>query len=263
VLEIIIVSDATGATAEAVARSVLVQFGGVESRLHRFPFTRAIDQIDAIVDQAAQGATVIVFTLVSRELSEHLIRRSQEKEIVAIDVLSPLMGILADLLNHAPSRTPGAYRDQTEDLFKVTEAIHYTLRHDDGAGLDTLDQADLVIVGVSRTGKTPTSIYLSCRKLKVANVPVILDLPFPPEVARSPATKVGFLIDLERLTMLRGERLDQRRLRAVPGYAERDHIAAELEYCNQVFRRLPGLQTIDVTNRSIEEISEWITRQVL
>jgi regulator of PEP synthase PpsR (kinase-PPPase family) len=173
------------------------------------------------------------------------------------------MGSVSDLLDHTPSRTPGVFRDQTEDIFKVTEAIHYTLRHDDGAGLDTIDQADLVIVGVSRTGKTPTSIYLSCRKLKVANVPVILDLPFPAEVARSPAPKVGFVIDLERLTMLRGERLDQRRMRTVQGYAERDHVAAELDYCNQVFRRLPGLQAIDVTNRSIEETSEWITRQVL
>ena len=262
-LDIIIVSDATGATAEAVARSVLVQFGGAESHLHRFPFTRTAEQVDAIIDKVAGGAAVIVFTLVSRELSEHIVRRSNERQIAAVDVLSPLMGIFSDLLDHTPSRTPGVLGDQTEDIFKVTEAIHYTLRHDDGAGLETIDHADLIIVGVSRTGKTPTSIYLSCRKLKVANVPVILDLPFPPEVSRSPATKVGFLIDLERLTMLRSERLDQRRLRAVPGYAERDHIAAELEYCNQVFRRLPGLQTIDVTNRSIEETSEWITRQVL
>jgi regulator of PEP synthase PpsR (kinase-PPPase family) len=261
-LQVFVVSDATGATAESVATSVLVQFRGAEWRMRRFPFTRSVEQVDAVVDEAAPGS-VIVFTLVSRRLSEHLVRRSREKDVVALDVLSPLMKVFSASFDHAPSRTPGVFRRQTEDMFKVTEAIHYTLRHDDGGGLDTIDEADLVILGVSRTGKTPTSIYLSCRKLKVANVPIILDLPLPPEVARVASKKVGFRMDLDRLVALRGERLGQRRLRAVPRYSEGGHVAAETEYCERVFRAIPGLVTLDVTNRSIEETSDWITRHVL
>jgi regulator of PEP synthase PpsR (kinase-PPPase family) len=262
-LEILIVSDATGATAEAVATSALVQFGGAAWHLRRYPFTRTAEQIDEIVGTARENATVVVFTFVSRELSDHLFRRAQEKGLAAFDLLSPMMGIFSAILRDIPSRTPGAFRGQTEDLFKVTEAIHYTLRHDDGAGLSTLHEADLIILGVSRTGKTPTSIYLSCRKLKVANVPIVLDLPLPAEVLRSPATKVGFVMDLERLVTIRGERLDQRRMSAVPGYSDRRSITREAEYCQKIFRSIPGVHTINVTNRSIEEISDWIARHVM
>jgi regulator of PEP synthase PpsR (kinase-PPPase family) len=261
-LEILVVSDATGATAEAVATSVLVQFGGAPCHLRRAPFTRTAEQIDALVDDTPPG-TVVVFTFVCRELSERMLARANERGLAAVDLLSPLMAIFSAILNHTPSRTPGTFRGQSEDLFKVTEAIHYTLRHDDGAGIDTLTEANLIILGVSRTGKTPTSIYLSCRKLKVANIPIVLDLPLAPEVVRAPAAKVGFVMDLERLITLRSERLDQRRMRAVPGYSDRHSVVAEAEHCEQIFRSIQGLRTINVTNRSIEETSDWIVRHVL
>ncbi len=263
-LDIVVVSDATGATAEAVATSALVQFPGAETRVHRFPFTRTPEQVDAVFDAVGDAdRMVVVFTLVSRELSDRLLARARRHDITAIDLLGPLMALFSGALNHAPSRTPGAFRGQSEDMFLATEAIHFTLRHDDGAGMDTIDEADLIILGVSRTGKTPTSIYLSCRKLKVANVPIIPDIPLASEVLRAPAAKVGFRIDLDRLVVLRGERFERRRLRQLPGYTDRRHIAAEVRYCDEVFRRIPGLATVDVTNRSIEETSDWITRKVL
>ncbi len=263
-LEILVVSDATGATAEAVATSALVQFPGSATRVRRFPFTRTPDEIEAVLAAVGDaGRAVIVFTLVSRELSDLLLERARVHGIVAIDLLGPLMGLFAGALNHAPSRTPGTFRGQSEDMFLATEAIHYTLRHDDGAGLETVAEADLIILGVSRTGKTPTSIYLSCRKLKVANVPIIHGTVLAPEVLRAPAAKVGFRIDLDRLVVLRGERFERIGRRAVPGYADRRQIAAEVEHCEEVFRRIPGLAVVDVTNRSIEETSDWITRKVL
>jgi regulator of PEP synthase PpsR (kinase-PPPase family) len=261
-LNVFVVSDATGATAEAVVTSVLVQFGGVEVELRRFPFTRTAEQVEQVVAQAPEGNCVIAFTFVSRELSDAMVNSSMGRDLTVIDLLSPIIGIFAEALASAPSRTPGVFHSQSQDMFKVTEAIHYTLQHDDGKGLETLDQADLIILGVSRTGKTPTSIFLSCRKLKVANIPIVRDMPLPEEVVKLPTRKVGFRMDLERQLRLRSERAG--RVRAgIPGYAERANVFAELEYCEQLFRRIPNLRTVDVTDRSIEEISDWITRQVL
>jgi regulator of PEP synthase PpsR (kinase-PPPase family) len=261
-LNIFIVSDATGATAGAVVASVLVQFGGAESRIKRFPFVRTEEQVRAVVDQAPEGACIIVFTFVSRELADFIVELGHDKNLTVVDVMSPLMGIFADILEFAPSRTPGVFRSQSEDIYMATEAIDYTLRHDDGKGIDTLDEADLIILGISRTGKTPTSIFLSCRKLKVANIPIIRGIPLPEEVTTLPVPKVGFRIELERQVRLRSERITRHHSR-VPGYAERAHVLAEMDYCERLFKTIPGIRTVDVTNRSIEETSAWITHNVL
>lgn len=261
-LNIFIVSDATGSTAEAVVTSSLVQFSGAESNVRRFPFVRSEAQVEEVIGEAPAGACIIVFTFVSRELAETMVRRGQEKGLTVVDVMSPLMDIFANILEYAPSRKPGAFRSQSEETYLVTEAIQYTLRHDDGAGLSTLNQADLIILGVSRTGKTPTSIFLSCRKLKVANVPIVLDIPLPDAVAESAAPKVGFKMEFERQVRLRSDRASRHSAR-IPGYSDRSVILAELEYADGLFRRMPGIRTVNVTNRSIEETSDWITHNVL
>lgn len=261
-LNIFIVSDATGSTAEAVVTSSLVQFGGAESNIRRFPFIRTEEQLEAVLDQAPMHACIIVFTFVSRELSESMIRLGREKELAVIDVMSPLMDIFANILESAPSRTPGVFRSESEETFLVTEAIHFTLKHDDGAGIETIDQADLIILGVSRTGKTPTSIFLSCRKLKVANIPLVLDHPLPKKVAALPVPKVGFKMDLERQVTVRSDRMSRHRTR-IPRYSDRAHVLAELEYADQLYRNIKGIRTVDVTNSSVEETSDWITHNVL
>jgi regulator of PEP synthase PpsR (kinase-PPPase family) len=174
-LNIFIVSDATGATAEAVVTSSLVQFSGAESNIRRFPFVRTEEQVDKVLAQAPERACIIVFTFVSRDLTDTMMRRGQEKSLTVVDVMSPLMGLFSIILEAAPSRTPGAFRGESEESYLVTEAIDYTLKHDDGAGVETLDRADLIILGVSRTGKTPTSIFLSCKHS---------DRPRPPFTAK-------------------------------------------------------------------------------
>jgi regulator of PEP synthase PpsR (kinase-PPPase family) len=261
-LEILVVSDATGATAEAVVTSTLVQFGGAAARVRRFPFTRTVDQVREIVDGVAGRPAVVVFTFVSRDLSQTMFELGRARGLPVVDLLGPLMNVFANALKSLPSRTPGAFRSQTEDMFEVIEAIHFTLRHDDGEGLDSVDQADLIVLGVSRTGKTPTSIFLSCRKLKVANLPVILDIPLAQEVREAPAPKVGFRMDLDRQVQVRSERAGRMGAR-IPGYSEPSHIMAEIDYCDRVFRSIPGIRTVNVTNRSIEETSDWITHHVL
>jgi regulator of PEP synthase PpsR (kinase-PPPase family) len=261
-LNIFIVSDATGATAEAVVTSALVQFGSAESNIRRFPFIRTEEQVEAVLEQAPEHACIVVFTFVSRELADAMLRLGQAKRLTVIDLMSPLMGLFSIILEATPSRTPGVFRSESEESYLVTEAIHYTLKHDDGAGIETIDQADLIILGVSRTGKTPTSIFLSCRKLKVANIPIVLDHPLPRELVTAPVPKVGFTMDLERQATVRSARLSRHRMR-IPRYSERDHILAELAYADQLFRTIPGIRTVDVTNSSVEETSDWITHNVL
>lgn len=260
-LNIFIVSDATGSTAEAVVTSALVQFRGAQSNVRRFPFVRSEAQVEEVVNEAPTGECIIVFTFVSRELADTMVRLGNEKHLTVVDVMSPLMDIFAGILEHAPSRTPGAFRSESEETYLVTEAIHYTLRHDDGAGIGTLNQADLIILGVSRTGKTPTSIFLSCRKLKVANIPIIRDIPLPDDLATLEVPKVGFKMEFERQVRLRTDRASRHSTR-IPGYSDRSNILAELEYADGLFRRIPDIRTVDVTDRSIEETSDWITHNV-
>lgn len=261
-LNIFIVSDATGSTAEAVVTSSLVQFSGAHSNIRRFPFIRSEAQVEQVVNEAPEGACIIVFTFVSRELADTMVDRGQKRGLTVVDVMSPLMDIFTDILEHAPSRTPGVFRRENEETYIVTEAIQYTLRHDDGAGINTLNQADLIILGVSRTGKTPTSIFLSCRKLKVANIPIILDMLLPDAVTDLEVPKVGFKMDFDRQLRLRADRASRHSTR-IPGYSDPSNILAELEYADGLFRRIPGIRTVDVTNRSIEETSDWITHTAL
>lgn len=262
-LNLFTVSDATGTTADSVLTSVLVQFSGVRFNIKRFPFTRTKDRVDAIIDEAPEGKCIVVFTLVSSTLRKRLIERGKTKNLTVVDVMGPLIATFSSILGHRPKMRPGAFRREDEEMVRLTGAIHYTLLHDDGLGLDTLEEADLVILGVSRTGKTPTSIYLSCRKLKVANIPVIKDVPLPRKVAALPVKKVGFRMDVERLARLRAERVSRMACAQVPGYSSKTHIVEEEAYCEQVFAKIPNLWTIDVTDRPIEEISDWITRNVL
>jgi regulator of PEP synthase PpsR (kinase-PPPase family) len=261
--DIFVVSDATGATAEAVVTSVLLQFAGAPSRLRRFPFVRSVPEVEAVLAEAAEGQSVIVFTLVSPELRRALLEGGRARGVPVVDLIGPLMALFTDILKHAPSETPGIDSDERAELHRVTEAIHYTLRHDDGQGLETIGEAEVIIMGASRTGKTPTSIYLSCQKLKVANVPIVHPLPLPAEVLEAPGKKVGFRMELERLVHLRSERPRRIGLGALQGYSGEAAIFQDLEHCEAIYRRVPGLRTIDVTNRSIEEVAAWIKRQVL
>ncbi len=262
-INIFLVSDGTGTTAESVLASVVVQFRGVQFDIRRFPFTRSEEQVGEIVDQAPQGKCVIVFTLVSEALRGLLIERGESKNLTVVDVMGPLISTFSGILRHAPKMRPGIFRHEQEEMYRLTGAIHYTLSHDDGMGLETLDEADLIILGVSRTGKTPTSIYLSCRKLKVANVPIIHQVPPSASISRAPAKKVGFLMSAERLIQLRGERMRRMPSGKLRKYASKEHVFEELEYSKEVFRKVPSLRVIDVTDRSIEEIAEWITHRVL
>jgi regulator of PEP synthase PpsR (kinase-PPPase family) len=261
-LQILVVSDGTAASAEVVAAAVLAQFDGVATDVVRFPFTRSEEQVGEIIGRASAGTSVVVSACASAETRALLLEHARAAGVPAVDILEPMMEAFSEVLERAPEPALGRLRRHHDELLQLADAIEFTLAHDDGRGLDGLREADLIILGLSRAGKTPTSIYLSSRKLRVANVPIVQDLPLPPQVRQSPAAKVGFRTTLERQLRLRTERTG-RLGGGIPGYADERSILAELEYCERVFRSLPGLQTIDVSSRSVEEISDWIVRNVL
>jgi hypothetical protein len=262
-LNLFIVSDATGATAEGLVNSVLVQFPQAKMRIRRYPFVRSLADVDRVIEDAPRDECIVVFTFALTELSEAIVARGRAKGLIMVDVINPLMDIVSEILHDQPTHRPGIQRAEVNDLHRLTEAIHYTLRHDDGRGIETLDQADLIILGVSRTGKTPASIFLGCRKLKVANVPIIKGIPLDEAVFRVKVQKVGFRISHERLCTLRSERRRQMGAGMIAGYSDEMAVFEELEYAEAIFKRMPRLRIIDITDRSVEETCNYITRRIL
>jgi len=262
-LDVFIVSDATGTTSESVFTSVGVQFPSAKFKVQRFPFVRDREKVDEVLGQAPEGECVVIFTMVSQELRDYLLRGGKRRGLTMVDVMGTLIGVFSRVLEKTPKMTPGVLHHEDEETLKLTDAIQFAMKHDDGQGVDDLEGADLIIFGPSRTGKTPTSIFLSCRKLKVANIPIVPDQPVPEAVKRLPVKKVGFVMSVERLQRLRAERSARFAAHGLKRYSSEEAIFNELERCREIYDSIPRLKVLDVTNRSIEETAGWISRNVL
>jgi regulator of PEP synthase PpsR (kinase-PPPase family) len=255
-VHVFIVSDATGMTAEMVISAVLVQFREIEPVFKKFPYIKTREQIKAILGQAEKVKGIVMYSLVSQELRAWIRREKRKSDIFAIDLLGPLLERIGRMWNLIPQFNPGLLRSVGEESVRLAESIDFTLRHDDGQGLETLDKADLVLIGVSRTSKTPTSLYLSCNNnLKVANIPIIEGIKPPNEIFGVKTQKVGLTIAPERLAFIRERRM---KYAGDTDYLDITHIRREIEYSHRIFAGIKDIQVIDVTNSSIEEVSNRI-----
>ena len=256
-VHVFIVSDATGMTAEMVISAVLVQFKEIEPIFKKFPYIKTKEQIKAILEQAEAVQGIVIYSLVSQELRSWIRREKRKIKVFIIDILGPLLETLGKMWNLIPTFNPGLLKRVSEESVRLAESIDFTLRHDDGQNIDTIDQADLVLLGVSRTSKTPTSLYLSCNNnLKVANVPIIEEMKPPEKVfTLNNIQKVGLTIAPERLAFIRERRL---KYAGTTDYLDISHIKKELEYSHRIFNHIKGLQLIDVTHSSIEEVANKI-----
>ena len=253
--QIIIVSDATGRTAEMVVRAALVQFRGADVHLHLRPHARTADGVRAAVQEAARLRGLIVHTLVSPELRRLVLTEGRARQVPTIDLLGPLLLRIEDLLQLQPLAKPGLFREMDEEYRRRFEIVEFAVTHDDGQDPRGLQHADVVLVGVSRTSKTPLSMFLAGRGLRVANVPVVHRLPLPEELNRVDSRKVvGLTIKAERLLELRRARLLQMETPPKFPYAEPRQIWAELEYAHSQFQR-GGWPVVDVTDKSVEEVA--------
>lgn len=256
---IYVVSDSTGETAERVVRAALLQFPAHRVRIRLFTRVRDNAGVNDVLQKAAEAGAMVVFTIVSPELREYFHQVAQQHHVEAVDVIGQLIAKVATFLEAQPLGIPSSSLPLSEEYFRRVEAIEFAVKSDDGKEPRNLRKADLVLTGVSRTSKTPLSTYLAGRGLKVANVPLVLGVPPPPELFEVPTDRViALTIGVEQLLEIRRARLKQLGMPAETNYGLREHVKAELEWAHQIFREHASWLVLDVSGRAIEETAAAI-----
>lgn len=261
---IYIISDGTGETASTMIRAALVQYSDKDINLVRCKNIRTVPQLEPLMEEVFEKRGMVVYTVVSQQLRTKIYELASSKGIPSVDLLGPLLGTLDQyfgLSSQAPQA--GKLRVIDENYYKRIEAIEYTVRNDDGKILHELDKADIVLVGISRTSKTPLSIFLSHKGWKVANIPLVLGATIPKQVFEIDQRKiVGLIIDMESLQRIRKNRLEKFGQDTGGEYASMSHIAQEIEYAHQLFKQNKKWPVFNVTERALEETASEIVRVV-
>jgi len=255
---VFIVSDSIGETAELVVRAAASQFNSGEMEIRRIPNISNSETIDEVIHQAAVNHCLVAYTLVIDELALHLRSEAEKYGVICIDILGPMIGAFNNISQIEPRREPGLIRKVDEMYYRRIEAVEFAVRYDDGKDPRGIELADIVLIGVSRTSKTPLSMYLAHKRIKVANVPLVPEVQPPEELFACAKGKVmGLTINLEQLNQIRMERLKTLGLNGQASYAKPDRIGEELEYSQKIMKKL-GCPVIEVTNRAVEETASKI-----
>ncbi|HWQ88980.1 MAG TPA: pyruvate, water dikinase regulatory protein [Desulfitobacteriaceae bacterium] len=250
---IYVISDALGETAEFVSRAAAAQFSGVRTRIRRVPYVRDEAHLDEIIEEALNEQAILVYTLVLQELRLYLEQKAADKELQIIDILGPLIDALSRQTGLDPSHIPNITHRMDEQYFRKVEAIEFAVKYDNGRDSRGALNADVVIIGVSRTSKTPMCTYLAHRGVKAMNIPLVPEIQPPEELFQiSPRKIVGLNIRPEALNQIRTERLKTLGLGTVANYASLERIMTELEYAQDIMRKI-GCPVIDATNKAVEE----------
>jgi len=260
---IYVLSDSTGETAERVIRAALSQFYEDDVRVQRLFKVSTQADVQQALTVAVHEPGLLVYTLVDPHLAEAVERVAEENGLITVDLLSPLIYNLSRYLG-APSREkPGLLHRIDTDYYRRIEAVNFTVKHDDGQETRYLHRADLVLVGVSRTSKTPLSMYLAHKGYKVANVPLVFGIEPPVELFEIDQSKiVGLLIDPKRLVEVRTSRLINMRQSPRGSYNDFQQVEDELSACRKLYRKHPEWYILNITNRSVEEAASEIMRHV-
>ena len=253
-----LVSDSTGDTVTAVARAGISQFDGVVPVEHVWSFVRSTAQVEQVLSMVKALPGVVIYTMVSPDLRKVLEEGCRELKVPSVPILDGIFKALTGILGAETRQQIGRQHAMDDGYFSRIEAMDFMLQHDDGQNPWNLNQADIVLVGVSRASKTPTCIYLANRGLKTANVPVVMDCPLPKELdSLDHPLVVGLTINPEPLVQIRSNRLKQMErgstpLRMSDDYTELERVRGELVYARRLFARYDW-PVIDVTRRSVEE----------
>ncbi len=253
-----LVSDSTGETLEAVAKACLSQFEQADPVKHFWPMIRSERQVDRVLDEIVQRPGLVMFTLVNAQIRDRLQARCVTLGIPAISVLDPVLEAFGQFMGERAKGLPGRQHQLDAAYFRRIDAVHFTMAHDDGVASEDLDQADIILVGVSRSSKTPTSIYLANRGYKTANIPLVPGVPPPPSLftAVKPLI-VGLTTHLDRLIQVRRNRLRSLNQTDMSDYVDEEQVEAEVQAARRLFAQ-HGWPVIDVTRRSIEETAAAI-----
>jgi regulator of PEP synthase PpsR (kinase-PPPase family) len=255
------ISDSTGETLITVARAVAAQYSNVSPVEHVYPLIRSQKQLDRVLAEIEEAPGIVLFTLLEKDLVERLEAKCQEINIPSLSIIGPVMQLFQAYLGTETSRRVGAQHTLNAEYFKRIDALNYTMMHDDGQHVEGLEDADIVLVGVSRTSKTPTSIYLANRGVRTANVPLVPGIPIPHqlEILTKPLV-VSLHASPERLIQIRQNRLLGLGAKAGDdAYTDRQAVTEEVTYARKLSAKFDWAQ-LDVTRRSIEETAAAIMK---
>lgn len=253
-----VVSDSIGETAELVARAAASQFNQTRIEIRRIPYVDDKMTVDEVVELASQVNAIIAFTIVIPEIKEYLIEQAKKFQVEVVDIMWPMLEKLSKLTKQKPRFEPGLVHRLDDDYFRKIEAIEFAVNYDDGRDPKGILRADIVLIGVSRTSKTPLSQFLAHKRFKVANVPIVPEVEPPEELFKiSPDKCIGLVISAEKLIEIRTERLRALGLKEDANYANMERIKMELDYAEKVMNKI-GCRKVDVSNKAIEEIGNII-----
>lgn len=257
-----VVSDAAGDTGELVVRAAIAQFHPIRADIRRSPFVTDETALQRIVNRAKEEHAIVLYTLVMPHLRDWMRKLADAAEIDAIDLLGSFIERLEAITGRKSRQEPGLNHVLDENYFRKVDAVEFAVKYDDARDTSGVLQADIVLVGVSRTSKTPLSMYLAHQKFKVANVPLVPEIKPPEQLFRIPSKKIiGLTIAVPYLNIIRKERLKALGLPDNASYATTDRIEKELAYADEVMKKL-GCVIIDVSHRAVEETASLIMEYV-
>jgi len=260
--QIYLISDSTGETLDRVFLAIKAQFKNIKYEVNSYFFTRTENQITKILEHAKnQKKSIILYTIVDGDLSKFLADKSNEKKIPCFGVLGNLILSFSKILNQQASHVPSGQHALNDEYYERIEAIQFTMNHDDGNLINEIDKADLILLGVSRTSKTPTSIYLANRGFKTSNIPLVNKNSIPEILKKNPKLScvIGLTTEAERLADIRKNRMNTLKETEKTDYTNIETIKEEVEEAKKIFKKY-NWPTIDVTRKSVEETAASIIK---
>lgn len=255
-----LVSDSTGETLTTIAKAAAVQYAEVRPIEHMHPLVRSSRQMKRALQEIEQAPGIVLYTVVNKDLVAQLAQRCKELNIPCLAVLQPIMQVFESYLGAPQTPTVAGQHVLDADYFKRIDALNFTMAHDDGRLPDDLNNADIILLGISRTSKTPTSIYLAQRGYKTTNLPLVPSIPFPESLSESHSAFVVCLVaSPDRIAEVRRNRALLLSDRNLDDYVDRSRIAAEIAYSRKICAK-HGWPIIDVTRKSVEETAATIIR---
>ena len=260
--QVYIISDGTGKTAEGALQSAMAQFGKVNVKINIRSNIHTDSDIKKIMEEAKVNRGFVVHTIVSKNLRDRILILGRLYDVETIDLMGPLLAQLSRQLDYSPVETPGMFRKLNRSYFQRIEAMEFAFRHDDGQRVEEIDKGEVVLLGVSRTFKTPLSIYLAFKGWRVANVPIILNIDPPGIIYDLKGLYIfGLSTYPKNLSELRSVR-DHYLGGSTGSYSDIEYVTEELKYAKKIFRNIKGCSIIDVTNKPIEEIASDILNRI-
>ena len=260
--QIYLISDSTGETLDRVFLAIKAQFKNIDYEINSYFFTRTENQVLKIIEEAKKKEnSIILYTIVDNNLSKFLADKSNEKKIPCFGVLGNLILSFSKLLNQKASHVPSGQHALNEEYYERIEAIQFTMNHDDGNSINEIDKSDIVLVGVSRTGKTPTSVYLANRGFKTSNIPLVNENSLPKKLRDNPRLTcvIGLSTEPERLVEIRKNRMNSLKETKIKNYTNIEIIKKEIVEAKNIFKKY-GWPSINVTRKSVEEAAASIIK---